>query len=80
MIPRVVNARALDNFRLFVEFSDGKRGIIKLSTELWGPVFEPLCDPAVFAQARVHPELATVVWPTGADLAPEFLYERVTQG
>lgn len=32
-----------------------------------------LRDKALFAQLRLHPELRTVVWPNGADLAPEFL-------
>ena len=36
-------------------------------------MFGPLRDPAAFAGARVDPELRTVAWPNGADLAPEFL-------
>jgi len=42
-------------------------------------VAEPLKDVALFAQAAVHPECETVVWPNGADLAPEFLYEAAKQ-
>jgi len=38
-------------------------------------MFEPLKDQKFFAQARVDPELYTVTWPNGVDLAPEFLYE-----
>jgi hypothetical protein len=41
-------------------------------------MFEPLANHEVFNQVRVDPELETVVWPNGADLAPEFLY-RVAQ-
>jgi hypothetical protein len=37
-------------------------------------VFEPLKDLTLFSQAKLDKELATVVWPNGADLAPEFLY------
>ncbi len=39
----------------------------------------PLKDAVLFAQASVHPELETVTWPNGADLAPEFLYRAVQQ-
>ncbi|TMH94965.1 MAG: DUF2442 domain-containing protein, partial [Betaproteobacteria bacterium] len=37
------------------------------------PIFEPLRDVALFRRFVVHSELKTLVWPNGADLAPEFL-------
>lgn len=52
------------------------RRVIDLQDELWGEVFEPLKDLDVFRCFRVDTELDTIVWPTGADLAPEFLYEH----
>ncbi len=51
--------------------------VIDLSPALRGPVFEPLRDPAVFRQFAIHPEFHTLVWPNGADLAPEFLHDNV---
>lgn len=73
----VTSVRHVSGFRLWLRFSDGTEGEIDLSGELWGPVFEPLADPAVFAQVAVNPELRTIVWPNGADFAPEFLYSQV---
>jgi hypothetical protein len=52
-------------------------GEIDLEKELWGPVFEPLKDVAEFAKVRFDPEADTIVWPNGADLAPEFLYDAL---
>jgi Protein of unknown function (DUF2442) len=63
----------LPDFRLWLRFNDGVEGIADLSSELTGPVFDPLRDPDRFATARLDPELQTVAWPNGADLAPEFL-------
>jgi len=37
-------------------------------------LFGVLKDKDLFAQVSIHPELDTVTWPNGADLAPEFLY------
>jgi len=37
-------------------------------------MFKPLKDPDLSLQAKVDPELETVIWPIGADLAPGFLY------
>ncbi len=77
MIPKVVEVKHLEGYKLWLRFQDGLSGTVDLSAELWGPMFEPLKDMALFAQAAVHPELETVTWPNGADLAPEFLYERI---
>jgi hypothetical protein len=70
----VYEARHLRNFEVEVTFNDGRRGIADLDTALEGKMFEPLRDVEVFSQLRVDPELETIVWPNGADLAPEFIY------
>jgi hypothetical protein len=48
---------------------------VNLRRELYGPIFEPLRDPAYFAQAYLDADSRTVAWPNGADFAPDFLYE-----
>ncbi len=73
-MERAVSVTVPRAFVLDVTFSDGTRREIDMASDLWGPVFEPLRDPAFFAQVRVDSQLGTVVWPNGADLAPEFLY------
>jgi hypothetical protein len=70
----VVAVRVPRPYVLDVTFDDGTRRQVDLEPELWGEVFAPLRDPVLFAQVEVDPELGTVVWPNGADLAPEFLY------
>ena len=76
MIPQIIEVKALNGYKLWLRFRDGTIGTVDLSAELWGPMFEPLKDQALFAKAAVHPELHTVTWPNGADLSPEFLYEQ----
>lgn len=75
MTPKVVHLKVVRPYIIEVRFEDGLDRQIDLEADLWGPVFEPLRDPELFAQARIDPEWGTVTWPTGADLAPEFLYE-----
>ncbi len=68
----------LGDFRLRLTFADGVVSEVDLAGKLAGPVgpvFEPLKDPAFFAQVSVSTELGTIVWPNGADLAPDVLYE-----
>jgi hypothetical protein len=52
-------------------------GEIDLRNELDGEVFESLKDLANFHQFSVDPDIQTIVWKNGADLAPEFLYEHL---
>lgn len=75
----VIEARYLQDYRIWLRFEDGTEGEIDLAGELNGEVFEPLRDPAAFASFAINRDTGTIEWPTGADLAPEFLYARSTQ-
>ena len=77
MLIDVIEAKYVRDFTVWVKFEDGTEGELDLSEELYGPIFEPLRDVSYFRQVRVNPELGTIVWPNGADLAPEFLYEKI---
>jgi len=77
---QLVEARYVADHIVWLRFRDGTVGEVDLSPELQGPVLEPLRDLKVFKQFQIHPEFHTLVWPNGADFAPEFLYHaaRVT--
>ena len=74
MFLHVTNARPLDGYRVEVCFDDGREGIADLTEALEGPMFDALKDPDVFRKLRIDEELQTIVWPNGADLAPEYIY------
>jgi len=71
----VTTVETLRPYVLAVTFDDGTRREVDVEPLLFGEMFEPLRDYACFAQAAVDPVLGTVVWPNGADLSPEFLYD-----
>ena len=77
MLPRITDARYVNGYTVWLRFADGSDGTVDLSEELVGPIFEPLRDRATFSRVRLHPELRTLVWPNGADFAPEFLRQRL---
>ena len=77
MIPRITFVSWSREHTLFLRFDDGSEGEVDLSRELEGSVFEPLKDVAFFRQVVLDSEIHTVVWPNGADFAPEFLYEKL---
>jgi hypothetical protein len=75
-MDRIVHAEALDGYRLRVTLADGTQGEVALADRLFGPVFEPLQDPAMFARVFVD-EFGAVCWPNGADLAPDSLCQQI---
>ncbi len=77
MFLHVSEPKYLHDYVIWLKFSDGAEGEIDLRNELSGEVFAPLQDPGEFKRFRVDPELQTIAWENGADLAPEFLYAQL---
>ena len=77
MILHVVEARYEHDYVIYLKFNDGAEGYVDLANELFGEVFAPLRDKAKFRAFKVDPELDTIVWDNGADLAPEFLRDHL---
>ncbi len=75
MILRIMRAKVCGPHRLDLTFSDGVRKRINVKALLKGPIFKPLLSPSYFARVTLDAESGTVVWPNGADFAPEALYE-----
>ncbi len=75
----VTSAQVITGHSLLLQFDDGTHGEVDLAAELTGPFFEELLDPERFKEAYLDPQLCTVCWPYGADLAAEFLGSLVLQ-
>jgi hypothetical protein len=75
MILRIDEARVCGPHSLHLTFSDGTSKQVNVRPLLAGPIFEPLHDPAYFARMTVNSTCGTVVWPNGADFAPEAFRE-----
>jgi Protein of unknown function (DUF2442) len=73
----VTDVRVLGHYHLRLTFSDGRVGDVDVSDiRNKGNLFEDLRDPDYFARVRVDPEVGTIAWPNGLDLAPERLYRE----
>jgi len=80
MYYHVVNAACLRDYYIFIEFEDGIKGVIDLADKVGrGGVFLPLVDRQYFCKMKLDSQLHTITWENGADLSPEFLYERLKQ-
>jgi len=76
--PRhVIEARYLGDYQVWLEFNDGRKGVVDLADELHGETHTPLRNREMFACFYLDYGLASIAWLDGADFAPEFLYERL---
>lgn len=74
-IHRVRQVDVVGTYILRVTFADGFERTIDLEPVLEGAIYGPLRDPEVFRQVRVDEEVATIVWPSGADFDPATLHD-----
>jgi hypothetical protein len=77
MLAPIVEARYVSDFKIGIRFHDGLEGKVDLSQDLSGEVFQPLRNVEYFKRFQLHPELRTLVWPNGADFAPELLRSKL---
>ncbi|MFQ5502026.1 MAG: DUF2442 domain-containing protein [Phycisphaerae bacterium] len=73
----VVDCKCIGGYRLLLTFEGGDRREVDIAECVsFDGVFESLKDGAFFKQVRVEPDIGTIVWPNGADLCPDVLYEH----
>ena len=78
--PDITDVVVLRHGVLRLTFADGCRGDVEVLDRMRGPVFDAARTPEVFERVAVDVESGTVVWPGGADLAPDTLYVRLRIG
>lgn len=71
---KIISARPLDNYRLWLRFSTGETKEFNFKPLLDAPCFIPLKDKTVFDS--VYVDYGITMWNDGdIDIAPEMLYE-----
>jgi hypothetical protein len=80
LTPDITAVAVVEHGVLRLTFADGTTGEVSVLERMHGPVFLEARTPTGFASAAVDGETGTVVWPGGADLAPDTLYERIRTG
>ena len=77
---RLTKVKAMPNYQLEVEFTDGTQGFVEMITLITSDkagVFAALKDPDLFNQ--VHLEYGVVTWPGEIDLAPDAMHDAIKQ-
>jgi hypothetical protein len=74
----IVKAELKDEYKVYIEFNDGKSGIIDFKEKLKNDhrqIIKDLLDLNIFRTVKLG--LDTLCWENGVDFAPEYLYEKI---
>ena len=72
MIPKLLQVKPLEGYRLFLEYSNGEKRILDRSYWLEKPMYQELKNETLFNTVKISG--ITVTWVTGQDIAPDDLY------
>ena len=71
----IKDVKPLNDFNVFLHFTNGEQKTIDLLPLLRGPIFEPIShNSAYFRTVHVDDESNTICWDNGADIDPDVLY------
>lgn len=73
MILQVTDAEYIRDYTMICTFNNGERRMVDFSPLLEYPAFQELKDKSKFIQFGLD---ETIFWANGADIAPEYLYEK----
>ena len=75
MIPDVVGIEILEDHRIGVTLSNGRKGIFDVKPYLDRGIFRELKDYSYFKRARI--EFGTITWPHEQDFSPETIETKM---
>lgn len=74
---RIIEVKPLENYKVWIKFSDGVEGVVDLSDLVGKGIFSAWKDVNIFNAVFIDPESHTIAWPGGIDLCPDTLYAKV---
>ena len=76
-MPIPIEVKPLDNYQLWVKFSDGVEGIVDLSEFASEGVFSLWDDYQEFQKVHMGPN-GEIAWSEQIDMCPDAIYLRIT--
>jgi hypothetical protein len=77
MIIDVTEVTILEDYNLLLHFNDGNSGEVNIKELVpFEGIFKPLQDYKYFSKVYVNHDIGTICWENGADIAPDFLYQK----
>lgn len=77
MISEPKEVKALENYRIFLKFSDGKQGIVDLSEFRGKGVFKAWDENGLFEKVHIDTETKAIAWSEDLELDVNSLYLKL---
>ncbi len=77
MISEPKEVKALDNYRIFLKFSNGKEGIVDLSEFQGKGVFKAWDENGLFEKVHINEETKAIAWDENLELDVNNLYLKL---
>ncbi len=74
---KIIDVKPLENYRVWIKFSDEVEGTVDLSELVGKGVFSAWEDVNFFNSVFIDQESHTIAWQGGIDLCPDNLYAKV---
>jgi hypothetical protein len=75
---RIVAAKVLDGYRVWLRFEDGAAGEVDFSAHAGKGVFAPWSDYAFFRRAAIGEKGRVLAWPGELDFCADALWLQIT--
>lgn len=78
MLVDIIEVKPLSAYKLYLRFEDGTSGEVDISEIIvFKGIFAKLEDKDYFSTVKVNPDIGTIYWENGADIAPCTLYKLI---
>ncbi|OGU17446.1 MAG: hypothetical protein A2X61_08980 [Ignavibacteria bacterium GWB2_35_12] len=77
MFPRPIQVIALENFQIWLKYSDTTEGIVDLSHLKNQGIFNEWSKPGIFNKVQLNSETFAISWNEEIELCPNSLYLKL---
>lgn len=74
MRPKAIKVKAMENYRLLIEFENGEKKVFDVKPYMKHKAFEELKDVEKFKSVKI--DGLSISWENGADICPDELYNK----
>ena len=76
-MKKIIEVKPLENYKIWIKFSDGVSGVVDLSNLEGRGVFKLWKNKKFFNSVKINPLTNTVSWGEEIDLCPDTLYAKI---